>query len=88
MTIVRHNAFMLALLKEQDNEGKQLIDLDTDDYLNPERTLFLYENGYDMQFLVDRVGGDLITSEVEEEEARDTINHDIDLWTETSFAES
>ena len=26
--------------------------------------------------------------EVEEEEARDTINHDIDLWTETSFAES
>ena len=87
MTIVRHNAYMLALLKDQDKGSKQLIDLDTDDYLNPERTLFLYENGYDMQFLVDRLGGDIVTTEVQEE-TMGTNNNDIDLWTETGFAES
>ena len=87
MTIVRHNAFMLALLKEQDKGGKQLIDLDTDDYLNPERTLFLYENGYDMQFLVDRVGGDIMTTYVKEE-TTGTINNNMDLWTETGFDEN
>lgn len=64
-----------------------MIDLDTDDYLNPERTLFLYENGYDMQFLVDRLGGDIVTTEVQEE-TMGTNNNDIDLWTETGFAES
>ena len=87
MTIVRHNAYMLALLTDQDKGSKQLIDLDTDDYLNPERTLFLYENGYDMQFLVDRLGGDIVTTEVQEE-TMGTNNNDIDLWTETGFAES
>lgn len=64
-----------------------MIDLDTDDYLNPERTLFLYENGYDMQFLVDRVGGDIMNTEVAEE-ASATLNDSMALCTETGFAES
>lgn len=64
-----------------------MIDLDTDDYLNPERTLFLYENGYDMQFLVDRAGGDIITTE-SKEETPGNLNNNMDLWTETGFTEN
>lgn len=55
--LLRRNAYLLELLKQRDKTGKQLIDLDIDDYLDPKRTLESYELGIDMAFMVSRVGG-------------------------------
>ena len=57
MLTVRRNAYILDLLKKLKGAENMLIDLDFEDYLDPERTVELYTHGYDINFMVERVGG-------------------------------
>lgn len=57
MLKVWRNAYLLEAVRKLDKKGDMLIDLDIDDYLNPQQTLDRYMRGIDMQFMVARVGG-------------------------------
>lgn len=57
MLTVRRNAYILGMLKKMKGAENMLIDLDFEDYLDPERTVELYTHGYDINFMVERVGG-------------------------------
>lgn len=61
--LLKRNAYLLDLLKKRDKTGKQIIDLDIDDYLDPMRTLEEYEMGIDMAFMVKEVGGSYVITE-------------------------
>ena len=68
MIKIRKNAYLLAQLKQLDPTGQQLIDLDDEEYLNPERTLKEHELGIDMEFMVALVGGEKSYSFIDEDE--------------------
>ena len=60
---MQRNAYLLDLLKKQDKSGKQIIDLDIDDYLNPQLTIEAYQKGIDMAFMVRHLGGSYMVTE-------------------------
>jgi hypothetical protein len=48
---------LIEKIKAQDTTGKQVIELEIDDYINAEETLLAYSYGIDMQFMVEHLGG-------------------------------
>ena len=65
MLTVQRNAYILDKLKKLKGAEHMLIDLDIDDYLDPKRTLKLYMGGYDMNYMVERVGGSQYAADTE-----------------------
>jgi hypothetical protein len=57
MLEVRRNAWLLAKIKSLGGKKMLDVDLDIQDYLNPQQTIDRYMLGVDMQFMVERCGG-------------------------------
>lgn len=57
MLKVWRNAWLLEAVRKINKKGDMLIDLDLDDYLNPQQTIDRHLLGVDMQFLVADCGG-------------------------------
>lgn len=70
MIRIRRNANLLSVLQQK--LPGQIIMLDSEDYLEPDRCLAAHEVGIDMEFMVRHVGGEYISetdSDSHEEES-------------------